>query len=73
MAWVADDLRRLLRERVLAMSPDERLAATERLAEADIMLFCSAHAATRETAKRVFMRRRQIGRRLSRVMQEVGE
>jgi len=73
MASVADDLRRLLRERVLAMSPDQRLAATERLANADIDLFCSAHDATREAARRTFMRQRRVGRRPSRVMREAGE
>lgn len=55
------------------MSPDERLAATERLANADIDLFCGAHDATREAARRAFMRQRRIGRRPSRVMQEAGE
>ena len=55
------------------MSPDERLAVTERLAEADLDLFCSAHETTREAARRAFVRQRRVGRRPSRVMQEAGE
>jgi hypothetical protein len=73
MASVADDLRRSLRTKVLAVSPDERLAMTERLAEADIDLFCAARDMSREAAKRAFVRQRQAGRRPSRVMQETGE
>jgi hypothetical protein len=42
MPSVADDLRRALRERILAMSPKERIALTARLAESDPDIFCSA-------------------------------
>lgn len=73
MGSVADDLRRSNRGKGLSLSPDERLAMTARLAEADVDLFCGAHDTTREAARQVFMRQRRVGRRPSRVMQEAGE
>jgi hypothetical protein len=70
---VADDLRRSTRKKVQAMSPEERLAVTERLAEEDLDLFCAANRTTREAARRALVRRRAVGRRTSRVTQEAGE
>jgi hypothetical protein len=68
MTSVADDVRRSLRERVRAMSPEERLALAARLAESDLALFLSARRLTRDAARRLLIGRRQIGRRPSRVM-----
>lgn len=73
MASVADQLRRALRLKTLAASPDERVALTVRLAAADIDLYCAAHGTSREAARRLFVQRRQSGRRYSRVMQETRE
>lgn len=73
MASVADDLRRASQLKVLELSPGERIALTERLAEADIDLYCATHGTSREEAKRVFVRQRQAGRRPSCVMQEASE
>jgi hypothetical protein len=70
MGSVAADLRGSLRRKIEAMSPDERLALTDRLAEADIELLCGARHITREAAKRIFIRQRQTGRRASRAAQE---
>jgi hypothetical protein len=73
MGSVADELRRSLLDETLKLSFDERLALTARLAEADIDLYCAAHHASREDAKRVFIRQRRTGRRPSCVMQEAGD
>jgi hypothetical protein len=70
MGSVAADLRVSLRRRIEAMSPNERLALTGRLAEADVDLLCSSRNITREAATRVFMRQRQAGRRFSGAMGE---
>jgi hypothetical protein len=67
---VADELRRELRERILAMTPAERIALTARLAESDLDLFCSARQIPRDEARRLLIRARQAGRRPSRVAQE---
>jgi lipocalin len=69
MPSVADELRRTLHMRILAMSPDERIALTARLAESDLDLFCSARQVPRDQARRLLMRARQTGRRPSRVAQ----
>lgn len=73
MPSIADDLRAALRERVAAMSVDERLALTARLAESDLELFCAGHGLNREEARRLLVRRRQAGRLPSRVMREETE
>jgi hypothetical protein len=70
MASVGDDFRRATLLKVLELSAEERIALTERLAEADIDLYCAAHKTSREEARRAFARQRQAGRRPSRVMQE---
>jgi hypothetical protein len=70
MGSVADDLRQQQRTQAGALTPDENLALTARLAESDVDMYCAAQNATREEAKRVFVRARQSGRRYSRVMQE---
>lgn len=67
MHSVADDLRRELRERVVALSPGERVALAIRLAESDLDLFCSARQIPRDQARRLLMRARRAGRRPSRV------
>jgi hypothetical protein len=68
MPSIADDSRRSLRERVRAMSPDERLALTARLADWDLELFCGARNMTRDAARQALVGRRQTARRPSRVM-----
>jgi hypothetical protein len=68
MTSVADDARRSLRERVRAMSAEERLALAARLAESDLALFLTARRMTRDAARQLLIGRRQIGRRPSRVM-----
>lgn len=73
MESVVDSLRHSLRKKTLGLSPGERVALTARIADADIDLYCAAHKTTREDARRVFVRQRRTGRRLSRVMQEAGE
>jgi len=68
MTSVADEVRRSLRERVRAMSPEERLALVARLAESDLALFLSARPMARDAARQFLIGRRQAGRRPSRVM-----
>lgn len=70
MGSIADDLRIALRERMAAVSADERLVLTAELAETDLDLFCSAHGLGRDEARRLLVHRRQAGRLRSRVMQE---
>ena len=69
MPSVADDLRRELRGQILALSPEERIALTVRLAESDLDLSCSARAIPRDEGRKLLIRARQVGRRQSRVMQ----
>ena len=70
MKSVADGLRRAQRQQSLAQTAGERVALTARLAEADVELYCAAHQATPELARRTFARQRQAGRRFSRVARE---
>jgi hypothetical protein len=62
MRSVADDLRRELGERILTLSPGERIALTARLAELDLELFCSARRIPRGEGRRLLARARQAGR-----------
>jgi len=73
MASVADDLRRATQSKTLELSIDERLSLVARLAEADVDFYCAANGASREDAKRVFVRRRQAGRLPSLVMAGTNE
>ncbi len=68
MSSTADALRRSLRVRMAAMSADERLALTGRLAETDLELFCGRHGIARDEGRAALKRRRQVGRLTSRVM-----
>jgi hypothetical protein len=67
MSSVADEARRALAARVAALSAEERLQLTERLAAFDLELFCSARGVSPEVGTRMLVRRRQAGRRPSRV------
>jgi hypothetical protein len=69
MPSVADDLRRMLCDRLRAMSPADRLALTASLAEWDLDLFCGAQHMARDAARRLLVSRRHAGRRPSRVME----
>ncbi len=69
MGSVADDLREALRQRMLAMSAEERIELTARLAEGDIDLFASARRLTHGEARRLLERGRRWGRRPSRAAQ----
>ena len=73
MASVADDLRRATQQKILELSIEERLDLIGRLSEADVDLYCAAHGASREEAKRVFVRQRRVGRNPSRVMDGTSE
>ena len=65
MKSVADALRASLRERVMAMTPDERIALTARLAEADLDIFCAARRMARSEARQLLERRRESRRQAS--------
>lgn len=65
MKSVADALRASLRERVMAMTPDERVALTARLAESDLDIFCAARRIARTEARQLLERQRDTSRRPS--------
>jgi hypothetical protein len=65
MKSVADALRASLRERVMAMTPDERVTLTARLAESDLDIFCAARRMTRGEARQLLERQRESRRRPS--------
>jgi len=73
MRSVADDLRRDLSARVSAMSAEDRLALTERLAFDDLELFCAAQGVDHRTGRHLLERRRQAGRRASRALESLLE
>ncbi len=65
MRSVVDSLRAELVERVLQMTPDERLALTARLAADDVRLFAAARRIPVQEARRLLMLQRRSGRRPS--------
>jgi hypothetical protein len=65
MKSVADAVRASLRERVMAMTPDERVTLTARLAEADLDIFCAARRLARAEARRLLERQRESRRQTS--------
>jgi hypothetical protein len=65
MKSVADALRASLRERVMAMPPDDRVTLTARLAESDLDIFCAARRITRAEARQALERQRDSRRRTS--------
>lgn len=67
MRSVADALRLELHRRIAALTAEERIALTARLAEDDLLLFRRARGCSVEEARRVLESRRQSGRRFSRV------
>jgi hypothetical protein len=68
MRSVADELRSSLRERLAAMSPDERVRLTACLAEDDLDLFCAARQLPRDVGRRLLVAGRRAGRRPSAVI-----
>jgi hypothetical protein len=73
MVAVAEQFRRALRERLLALSADERVELSGRLAASDLELYCAARQVPGDEARREIARLRQSGRRPSRVMREAAE
>jgi hypothetical protein len=69
MRSVADDLRREQREKILAMTPAERVALVESMVEDGIALYAAGQHLTREEAVRQIRASKQRGRRFSRCMQ----
>ena len=69
MRSVADDLKREQREKILAMTPAERLALVDSMTEEGIALFAAGQGVTREEAIRQIRASKQRGRRFSRCMQ----
>jgi hypothetical protein len=65
MKSVADALRASLRERVRAMTPDDRVTLTARLAEADLDIYCAAKHMDRAEARLLLERQRESTRRTS--------
>jgi hypothetical protein len=70
MRSVADDLRREQREKILAMTPTQRMALVESMVEDGIHLYAAGQHLTREEAVRRIRASRQRGRRFSRCMQQ---
>ena len=71
MRSVVDALKAEDRERVLAMTPAERVALALARGKRDREIFAAAHGVTTEDARRIFERQRQTGRRPSRCTHEV--
>jgi len=69
MRSVADDLKREQREKILAMTPAQRIAMVEASVEDGIALYAAGQHLTREEAVRRIRASKQRGRRLSRCMQ----
>ncbi len=65
MRSVADGLRAELVERVLQMTPADRVALTALLAADDVRLFAAARRIPEREARRLLMRQRRSGRRRS--------
>ena len=65
MRSVADELREEDRQRLLAMTPWERMDLALRLGERDITLYSEAHGVSREEARDRLQRARHAGRRPS--------
>ncbi len=65
MRSVADELRREDRARMMALSPEERIALSLRLAEQAAGVLCAAQALSRAQARALVRRVRSAGRRAS--------
>lgn len=65
MRSVADDFGRELRERVAALTFEERLRLSLELGEQAVAMYCARHGVSDDEARRVFERNKQIGRRPS--------
>ena len=65
MTSVADRLRDESRQRVLAMSPAQRMELALRLGDEDARLYAAANAVSDEEARMLLARRRRAGRQPS--------
>jgi hypothetical protein len=70
MPSVADDLRREQLQRFARMTPEERLALSERLGREGLAAFMAANRLDRRSALAAIRRSRRIGRRPSRCFDE---
>jgi mevalonate pyrophosphate decarboxylase len=68
---IAGRLRREELERLLALSPSERIEIALGLGDSDAALFAAARAIPVEEARRLLRLQRQDGRRLSRCAREI--
>jgi hypothetical protein len=71
MSRVARQLREESRERMLRMTPGERLTEALRLGQRAIGAYAAAHGLERDAARRELERAAQAGRRYSRVMRDL--
>jgi hypothetical protein len=65
MGSVADAFRASLRERLMSLTADERVALTARLAESDVDIFSAVRQLPRDDARRLLRGSRSVGRRRS--------
>ena len=65
MRSVADDLARELRDRIARLSPGERIHLSLELGEQAVSFYRARHGVSSRTARAVFERNKQIGRRPS--------
>jgi hypothetical protein len=72
MRSLADDLKAEDRERLLAMTPAERVARALALGRRDREIFRAAQGLTPEDARRILEHQRQVGRRRSRIEELIG-
>jgi hypothetical protein len=71
MLSVADELKAEDRERLLAMTPAERVARALALGRRDREIFRAGQGLTPEDARRILEHQRQVGRRRSRCLEEL--
>jgi hypothetical protein len=71
MSRVAQKLREASRERVLRMTPAERLAEALRLGQRAIAAYAAAHGIQPDAARRELEKTAQVGRRYSQVMRDL--
>jgi len=71
MRSVADELKAEDRERLLAMTPAERVARALALGRRDREIFRAGQGLTPEEARRLLDRQRQVGRHRSRCLEEL--
>ncbi len=73
MSQLVELMRRTLREQIARMSAEDRVRLTARLAQSDLDIYCATREVNAVAASRALRRRRQVGRRPSRVAEAIDQ